>query len=272
MFCIHCGKEHPDDAVFCIHCGKKVNVPPFQIEAEINLPEDVNVSEELSQIQAIIVPQPQSTPFPGVPRQAETKGTLKIPLLILAALSAVGLLLYAIIPMPGSSVQVPSEIPSAVSDEDTPWFDQFFGMLYFTDYLYDGGEELNIPAYVDGKAVTSIGHSCFYDCDLFTTVILPDTLETIESQAFYDCGKLRGIYIPEGVTYIGKEAFACCTALEAISLPASLEEIEGSAFDGCTSLKYIYFSGTVEQWNSVYRGPSELKVMVTCSDGRCPLR
>ena len=23
MYCIHCGKEIPDDATFCVHCGKK---------------------------------------------------------------------------------------------------------------------------------------------------------------------------------------------------------------------------------------------------------
>lgn len=269
MFCIHCGQQHPDDAQFCIHCGKRVGHSPVHIETDILLPADADVSEELSQLQAIQVPIPRTIPDP--PSQPMVKGGLKVPLLILAGLAAIGLLLYLIFPSKPSDVVLPSDDSDRQISSEVPWFDQFFGKLYFTDFLYDGGEELQVPSVVDGEPVTSIGISCFYDCDELTTILLPDTLESIESQAFFDCGALRGMSIPEGVTYIGDEAFAYCTALEAIKLPVSLEELDSTAFDGCNSLKFIFYSGTVEQWEALYDGPRSPKVMVTCSDGRCPL-
>ncbi|MGM9728159.1 MAG: leucine-rich repeat protein, partial [Prevotella sp.] len=47
----------------------------------------------------------------------------------------------------------------------------------------------------------------FNDRDKLTSIVLPETLECIESGAFYDCDGLTSIDIPASVTYIGEHAF-----------------------------------------------------------------
>lgn len=47
----------------------------------------------------------------------------------------------------------------------------------------------------------------FNDRDKLTSIVLPETLERIESGAFYDCDGLTSIDIPASVTYIGSDAF-----------------------------------------------------------------
>ena len=84
--------------------------------------------------------------------------------------------------------------------------------------------------------ITSIGKNCFQDCDLITTVILPDTVQTIEDGAFSTCEDLEYVYIPEGVTYIGKGAFYTCDELAYVKVPDSVESIGKEAFDRCPRL------------------------------------
>lgn len=266
MFCIHCGKLHPDDAAFCIHCGKKIEPASCQIEPEIPQPGEVNPPEEHPRI------QPMPVPEPVMPAQHMGKGSLKVPLIILAALSAVGLLLYFLFPGQNTVQADPQTYYPSRTEIDAPWFTNSFGSLYFYEDAYSGSNELTVPERIDGEPVSVIGDFCFSGCDRLTTVILPDTVKSIEYRAFSNCGSLRGIFIPEGVVRIGEEAFANCTALEAISIPSSMETIDASAFDGCTSLKFVYFSGTVEEWNSIYNGKADSIASVYCTDGQRPLR
>ena len=82
-------------------------------------------------------------------------------------------------------------------------------------FLTDG----NIPAELDGHAVTSIG------CD-----------------AFYDCNSLKSVVIPEGVVSVGGHAFWNCSALESISIPDSLVSLEPGAFAFCRKLNTVEVS------------------------------
>lgn len=272
MYCIHCGKPLSDGANYCMACGARIDNKPISEETEHLLPEQACIPQD--DLQADVAEPPvhyEPIPAPECAPQAARKGSLRVPLIILAVLSAVGLLLYALFPMTGSSSQTPSDNHASSGETDTPWFSQIFGGLFFDEFLYAGGEELTVPETVDGRTVTTIGYGCFYDCDTITTVILPETLEVIEGEAFYDCGALRGIYIPEGVTSIGDQAFGFCTALEAISLPGTLETLDESAFDGCLKLRYVFFNGTKQQWRELYSGNSSGPAIVYCTDGKLSL-
>lgn len=79
--------------------------------------------------------------------------------------------------------------------------------------------------------ITVIDEDCFIDCDLITTVILPDTVISINDCAFNSCEDLEYIYIPNGVTYIGQESFDCCDELSYVYIPDSVETIGMWAFD-----------------------------------------
>ena len=88
----------------------------------------------------------------------------------------------------------------------------------------------------EGSNITRIGKDCFSDCDLLTTVILPETVTYIDDFAFNTCEDLEYVYIPEGVTYIGEQAFDYCDELSYIRVPDSVEKIGRWAFDNCPRL------------------------------------
>lgn len=73
------------------------------------------------------------------------------------------------------------------------------------DYI-GNSETLVIPETMGGRAVTTIGESCFYGCNGLKSVTIPDSVVRIESWAFSCCEELEHIYIPESVNFIGPDA------------------------------------------------------------------
>lgn len=69
-------------------------------------------------------------------------------------------------------------------------------------------------------------------------------LTTIESEAFRETG-MRSIIIPESVTTIESSAFYYAQSLEFIKLPAGLTSIGYDAFAGCSNLKVFILEGTI---------------------------
>ena len=81
-------------------------------------------------------------------------------------------------------------------------------------------------------SVKSIGENAFKDCT-FSSIQLPEGLETIEQNAFVRCRQLQSIHIPDGVWKIGSYAFLACNSLEDVTLPANLTEMGTSIFYAC---------------------------------------
>ncbi len=80
---------------------------------------------------------------------------------------------------------------------------------------------------------------------IFTSVIIPNSVSSIESGAFSYCSSLPSIIIPNSVTSIGTAAFSKCSGLSYISIPTSVTRIEYYAFSGCTGLTSIKIPYTV---------------------------
>ena len=74
---------------------------------------------------------------------------------------------------------------------------------------------------------------------LLTTVLLPNTLTSIEKSAFKERASLIEIHFPASLTSIGEYAFSGCSSLTEIHLPANLTSIGRSTFSGCSSLTEI---------------------------------
>ena len=110
---------------------------------------------------------------------------------------------------------------------------------------YDGkGGDVTIPS-----GVTSIGIGAFLGPGLGdrcpTSVIIPNSVTSIEEYAFSQCKNLTSVTIPNSVTSIGNRAFAECTSLTNVIIPDGVVSIEDYAFSECKSLTSVTIPNSV---------------------------
>ncbi len=141
------------------------------------------------------------------------------------------------------------------------------GALMFLPDRYDGSPVLQVPETVGGQTVTAIGPGCFADCEMLTTIVLPDTVTSIGSRAFAGCRNLRGLLVPDGTEVIGKEAFVGCLSLESVYIPGSMDTIAPGCFDDCAALLYIFYEGFYAEWDALYSDYINPFTGVFCLDG-----
>lgn len=79
------------------------------------------------------------------------------------------------------------------------------------------------------KGIKTIGRACFAGTNV-EEVVLPEGIETIDSDAFNFCTKLRKINFPETLKVIGHGAFKGCFFLETVILPKTMKEMSDYAF------------------------------------------
>ncbi|MGN0995532.1 MAG: leucine-rich repeat protein, partial [Candidatus Ventricola sp.] len=96
------------------------------------------------------------------------------------------------------------------------------GTLSITAYA-GSDTVVRIPPVIDGKAVTQIADSAFYDCDAITQVILPASVTALKGYAFAGCKALQSISLSSRLAEIGHAAFSRCPQLTDIAIPASLD-------------------------------------------------
>ena len=94
--------------------------------------------------------------------------------------------------------------------------------------------DLVIPRFVEFEDmefyVTVIGKWAFSDCHSLESVVIPDSVTSIDDGAFDCCFSLESVVIPDSVTVIGKWAFTR-NSLESVVIPDSVTSIDDGAFD-----------------------------------------
>lgn len=97
---------------------------------------------------------------------------------------------------------------------------------------YEGSDaRLEVPASVDGVPVTVV-RSLLDANNTVTSVVLPDSVTTVDSGAMSWASSLESIKLGSGLRQVGHAAFLGCKALTAIDLPDSVTSIGGAAFAG----------------------------------------
>ena len=154
-----------------------------------------------------------------------------------------------------------------------------------TRYKGPDSGEVVIPKTIEGYEVKWIGYpwqdKAFQGCTGITSIVIPDSVISIDRFAFSDCTSLaeitvspdnknyssvdgvllnkdgselivypkgngRSAYtVPDGVTSISGSAFSGCTSLAEIVIPDSVTSIGGYAFSGCTSLSKVKLSNNL---------------------------
>ena len=96
------------------------------------------------------------------------------------------------------------------------------------------------------ETVTEIGEGAFLDSRHINSIVIPDSVITIESHAFFYCNQLSDVRLGKALESIGSSAFKVCP-IEKIEFPKSLKSIEGYAFSGCPIEKIEFPSQLVLQ-------------------------
>lgn len=113
------------------------------------------------------------------------------------------------------------------------------------------------------NTVKSLDTACFKDCKLLAEVTLSNQLTEIPGDAFRNCVKLTSITIPNSVKTIGDYAFTACTTLETINFGTGLTSIGNNAFENCYALESITIpDGVKELGHNLFKGCSALKTVV----------
>ncbi|MGM9552707.1 MAG: leucine-rich repeat protein, partial [Faecousia sp.] len=153
-------------------------------------------------------------------------------------------------------------VPEPPADEIT--YPVEGGSLYFrksTGEIYDCDESVtaaDIPAELEGVAVTSISNHAFAECGSLTSVTIPDSVTRIGAEAFSGCGSLTGVTIPPSVTSIGASAFINCGNLSIITVLDPMCYIEwGRATLGYfeTTVVHGYLNSTAQSYAEEYGNP-----------------
>lgn len=92
---------------------------------------------------------------------------------------------------------------------------------------------IDIPTEINGKTVTDIGASCFFNCTKIESVSFPETITTIGEHAFVHCSGIRELIMPDSITDIGESAFQDCRGLKKVILPKNLKRMRHGLFSFC---------------------------------------
>ena len=81
---------------------------------------------------------------------------------------------------------------------------------------------------------TSINTNAFYSCSAIINVTGMKNVVSFAEQAFYGCSSLTNITFPKNVTTIPNGCFTGCSSLSNLVIPEGIKTIEDSAFQNCT--------------------------------------
>ena len=105
--------------------------------------------------------------------------------------------------------------------------------------MYNGeNTELILPENYKGAGYI-ISDSAFKNNVSIISVVIPDSIKSIDRYAFYGCSSLKTVSIGDGVESIGDSAFGYCTSLESSIGGNGIVSIGRYAFYGCSSLKTL---------------------------------
>lgn len=80
--------------------------------------------------------------------------------------------------------------------------------------------------------VTIVPEMTFWRSFSIKTIVIPDSITTIDTLAFVGLFNVKSVVIPDSVTYIGNGAFFICEELEDVKVSANVKYVGSRAFEG----------------------------------------
>ena len=112
----------------------------------------------------------------------------------------------------------------------------------------------NLISIIIPNSVESIDYQAFSDCSSLTSVTIPNNVTSIGGYAFFNCSSLTNITIGSGITSIGVYAFRNCSSLTNITIGSKVNTINDGAFAGCSNLTNFEVDAGNTNYSSLENG------------------
>ena len=127
---------------------------------------------------------------------------------------------------------------------------------------YGNATNVIIPNIINGLSVVAIADEAFMGSTTLTSVVIPNSIQTIGKNAFNGCINLKDLTLSEGLITIDESAFNGCTALASVVVPNSVTTIGYYAFYGCTGLTSLTISDKVSNFSAVAFNGCSIKELI----------
>ena len=107
--------------------------------------------------------------------------------------------------------------------------------------------DMIIPSTINDIPVKRIGPAAFYANSELTSIVIPNTVNTIEHTAFGFCESLKNVELSENLKELSISLFTNCSSLESIKIPKNVSVINDYAFEYCESLKSVQFNEKLKE-------------------------
>ena len=115
------------------------------------------------------------------------------------------------------------------------------GKAHIVEYL--GNEvSVTVPSQIDGYTVTALGMQAFTGRIEIKTLVLPNTLKSIEYNGISNCHGLEELILPLSVDELKKCAIWYCKNLRYLYLPSDVS-LGSQAVGSCSNLETVAFAG-----------------------------
>lgn len=102
------------------------------------------------------------------------------------------------------------------------------------------------------SSITKFNVEAFKGCVNLTSVIIPDSVKTIEAGLFEGCVNLASVRLSKNTTTIPDFAFKNCSSLTSIRIPLGYKGFGKETFAGCSSLASVIFEENIYNKSQVF--------------------
>ena len=156
-------------------------------------------------------------------------------------------------------------------------YDAVFGFIFGYETVYSSAYTFQfsndaksyyykIPETLQSVTLTDCGDSvvtnAFYNCSMFTEVIIKGTIKHIKSHSFYRCSKLEKVTFSDSVVCIGEHAFDGCSKLSEICDISNVTYIGDYSFSQCSFIDFVIPKGVVNIESGVFNNCKSLSSIV----------
>ena len=124
-------------------------------------------------------------------------------------------------------------------DNPTHWQSPTTATVSVTTYAGDLTLPETVTANGQSYRLTAIGNEAMMGCRSLTSLVLPQTVQTLGEGAFAICVGLTSITLPEGISEIPTGCFGYCTKLTSADVPSSVKALGEMAYYGCSGLTSV---------------------------------